>query len=355
MDGIFDRVYGLSRRGGAGLACDERGVALGPVALVEALDRGGRRVYRLRPSEEIARTLALAYGPFAADALARRLAGLDVAARALEASNLALASIATALLKLPALSPEAVAKLMAEPTLKKYSPDQPRDAQGRWTDEAGATGGAAPVQVAANDTGVMSDAGGVLPAPATLPPPPPGTGNVREYSPDDAAKLPPPPPGSKYVTLNGGTVLWTAPYKHLKGGPMLVPADVSLSDNARVGQKILAAYNEDAKINSVIAAEISDAKMAKLFGRGGEMDYQRTYGSHDKINNDYVDVGNYNYGIVAAAAGYSWTYAAAAATVVNWTGGGDKSGRLGSNPRNLEIARRGYDDYKAGKIIHPRD
>ena len=44
MHGIFDRVYGLSRRGGTGLACDERGVALGPVALIKALDRGGRRV-----------------------------------------------------------------------------------------------------------------------------------------------------------------------------------------------------------------------------------------------------------------------------------------------------------------------
>jgi hypothetical protein len=146
MDGVFDRMYGLSRRGGAGLACDERGVTLGPVALVEALDRGGRRVYRARPSEEIARTLALAYGPFDADDLARRLAGLDVAARALEAGELALAGIATVLLKLPMLSPDATAKLAAEPTLRKYSPDQPRDARGRWTSEGDDAAGAAPVR-----------------------------------------------------------------------------------------------------------------------------------------------------------------------------------------------------------------
>jgi hypothetical protein len=87
----------------------------------------------VRPAEEIARALALAYGPFPANDLARRLSGLDVAARALEAGKLAKAGIATVLLKLPPLTAEAFAKLAQDPTLRKYSPDQPRDERGRWT------------------------------------------------------------------------------------------------------------------------------------------------------------------------------------------------------------------------------
>jgi hypothetical protein len=131
----FMTMFRLTTRGGPGLACDENGVALGPVALVDALSSNGGCVYRARPAEEIARTLALAYGAFSADDLARRLSGLDVAARALEEGDLAKAGIATVLLKLPPLTTEAFAKLAAEPTLRKYSPDQPRDERGRWTSE----------------------------------------------------------------------------------------------------------------------------------------------------------------------------------------------------------------------------
>jgi hypothetical protein len=55
----------LTRRGGLGFACDESGVTLGPVALVDALSSNAKCVYRARPAEEIART--------SADDLARRL------------------------------------------------------------------------------------------------------------------------------------------------------------------------------------------------------------------------------------------------------------------------------------------
>jgi hypothetical protein len=59
----FARAYRLVPRGAAGLACDDDGVALGPVRLVEAVaDPFGRRVYRLRPAAEIAQALRLAYG-----------------------------------------------------------------------------------------------------------------------------------------------------------------------------------------------------------------------------------------------------------------------------------------------------
>src|SRR6516164_11654691 len=110
MGGSFP-MFRLTERGGDGLCCDRRGIALGPVALVEAANANGRRVYRLRPAEEIARALALAYDPFTPDDLARRLSGLDVAARALEADDLAKATVATVLMKLPPLSADAMAKL----------------------------------------------------------------------------------------------------------------------------------------------------------------------------------------------------------------------------------------------------
>ena len=52
---LFTRAYGLVPRGGAGLACDDGGVALGPLPLVEAVgDASGRRLYSMRPIEEIA-------------------------------------------------------------------------------------------------------------------------------------------------------------------------------------------------------------------------------------------------------------------------------------------------------------
>ena len=59
----FMTTFRLTKRGGPGLACDEKGVALGPVALVDAVSSNGKCVYRVWPPEEIAGALALAYGP----------------------------------------------------------------------------------------------------------------------------------------------------------------------------------------------------------------------------------------------------------------------------------------------------
>jgi hypothetical protein len=131
MKSPFPSMYRLTARGGVGLACDEQGIALGPVVLVEALAAGGRRVFRPRPAEEIARTLALAYDDLAPTDIARCLSSLDVAAKALEARDLANASVAAVLLKLPDLSVDGFARLAADPSLKKYSSSQPRDERGR--------------------------------------------------------------------------------------------------------------------------------------------------------------------------------------------------------------------------------
>jgi hypothetical protein len=68
-------------------------------------------------------------------------------ARALEVGGMAKAAVATALLKLPPLSAEAIAKLARDPTLKKYNPyhkpaHSPDGGGGRFTDADGAAGGA---------------------------------------------------------------------------------------------------------------------------------------------------------------------------------------------------------------------
>lgn len=157
MKTFFPPMYRLAARGGVGLACDEQGIALGPVVLVEALAAAGKRVYRPRPAEEIARTLALAYDDLAPADIARCLASLDVAAKALEARDLAKASVAVVLLKLPDLGVDGFARLAADPSIKKYSPSEPRDERGRWT---GNNGDNTPWQTAQAETSGMSDESG---------------------------------------------------------------------------------------------------------------------------------------------------------------------------------------------------
>jgi putative RNase toxin 44 of polymorphic toxin system len=79
---------------------------------------------------------------------------------------------------------------------------------------------------------------------------------------------------------------------------------------------------------------------------------QRKFGVNGKINRDYIDFGNYNYGVVAAAAGYSWEYATTASGLANLLGSGKKSLQdKFNNPDNLKMMRQGFDDYRAGKMV----
>lgn len=132
---------------------------------------------------------------------------------------------------------------------------------------------------------------------------------------------------------------------------MLVPEDVSLADNAKFGERILSDYNATATVDPDAATEGRHAVMLKLFLPHGDMDYQRTYGTEDKINQDYVDVGYYNYGMVSAAAGFSRQEAQMYAGVFNRLyGGGDKTGPYGNKKDYLPVLLRGYDDYASGRI-----
>ena len=188
-----------------------------------------------------------------------------------------------------------------------------------------------------------------------VPPPPPGSGSVREYSAEEAAKLPPPPAGSKYVTLNDGSVIWSQWSNHEKGGPMLMPADISFADNVKAAE-VLRARTEGLPFNSEGGPLDSKAStMIAWFTPGaGTMDYQSVYGSGGEYNKSYIDVTNYNYGIVAAAAGYSLEDALWHAGAVNWGrhpfDPKQRTGPFANKERNADMIVKGYEDFKAGRI-----
>lgn len=123
------------------------------------------------------------------------------------------------------------------------------------------------------------------------------------------------------------------------GGPLLQPREVSLARNEKIGQLVSWLPHPD-----------REAAMVALFAPGGLMDYQRTYGSDGRINRTFIDFGNFNFGAVAAAAGYTTTEVLIAAGTANLLGTGDKSGPYFNNPSNLRFIIGGYDAYSAGLV-----
>ena len=314
-----------------GLSCDPDGLHLGDCALVRAArDAQGRRLYEPRALGEINAVLSAAYGREIE--FASRMPGLCRVSQHLSEDKLALAQITALHLRLPDLPDEAaVERLSKAEALLRFNPNHfgpgPRHGQFAPAGES--------------ENGRDGD------APTRSYPAPAGDSIVRNYSPEEAAKLPPPPPGSKYVTLKDGSVVWSSFANQRRGGPMLMPDGVSLAANIRRGEEISDEHDD-------IIDQYKD--MFDLFYRNRSMDYQRIYGTGGKINRDYIDFGNYNYGAVAAAAGLSWVETIGAAGLINLGGAGDKSGPLLNNPRNLAFIRRGFEDYRNGKIsAHQRN
>jgi hypothetical protein len=220
-------------------------------------------------------------------------------------------------------------------TLEKYSPDQPRvpagsgDESGRWTSGSGASASAGTstatatpdISDLAHDWSALTFAGAnITPA---------------------AFKVSHPIP----VVLNDGSVVQNP----RTNGPLLQPDTVSLAENVQIGQ-ILSLLPSAFSIPP--GEPIREAAMTALFFQGQPMDYQRVYSIDGEINKDYVDFGNYNYGVVAAAAGYTFDQAILAAGMVNLLGGGKKSGPYFNNPRNLQFITMGYGDYTGGRIVN---
>jgi A nuclease family of the HNH/ENDO VII superfamily with conserved AHH len=135
----LQRTYHLTPRGGAGLSCDEKGVALGDVALVRGRQdaEGGARC-EVRSAAQIGQILQTAYGPQREASIQRLHRGLYRVAACIEAGDLARAGVEAVMLGLPDLAPDAMAKLAKLADLEK-------DANAAWETEprlpAGQTGG----------------------------------------------------------------------------------------------------------------------------------------------------------------------------------------------------------------------
>ena len=120
---------------------------------------------------------------------------------------------------------------------------------------------------------------------------------------------------------------------------MLVPQGVSLANTVRVARIFSSPLNRDA---AAVTAFVPD----------GPMDFQKNYSTlRDKQGNRLIDqrfvaIGNYNFGVYAAASGISLKRALDGAAVVYFR----QTGRRGGNPRNESLIVSGYRDYFNGNV-----
>ena len=120
------------RAANCGVYCGEDGLYLGSAALIE---RDEHRSYRIRTAAEIEALLAAAYET--PPDLAGCLAGLDNVSADLLAGHVALAQIRALQLRLFEIPEDRLDLLARADRLLKanFDPAEPRDRQGRWTDD----------------------------------------------------------------------------------------------------------------------------------------------------------------------------------------------------------------------------
>lgn len=126
---LLDRRFQLDdARGGTGLSCNAQGLWLAGRPLLRRTISG----YAPRPADEIAALTKCAYGrDMDPEGL---VAGLRVIAEALDRGDLGRAMVGAVHLRLPALDENGAARIaIADDTLAKFDPNEPRDALGRWT------------------------------------------------------------------------------------------------------------------------------------------------------------------------------------------------------------------------------
>jgi len=146
------RTYRLVENGGAGLACDAEGVALGGVPLAWTHDGAdGARKWQARPRDEVADILGTAYGPQPLAIVDRCHRALQRMAAQFESGDLALAGIEALMLRLPPIDPDRMAKLAAAEFHRggdawQNEPRLPagQTGEGQWTTGSGASSGAQP-------------------------------------------------------------------------------------------------------------------------------------------------------------------------------------------------------------------
>lgn len=144
------RLFRLDDDTGSGfeLSCDAGGLALAGVPLLYRTAAG----FAPRPRDELDLLLRHA-NQGREQPLALSASGLLAVAGALNRGDLAKAQLAAVFMRVPELDADSAMRLiLADGALTKYSPDQPRDGQGRWTDGGGIASTPAADETAA-DTG----------------------------------------------------------------------------------------------------------------------------------------------------------------------------------------------------------
>lgn len=141
-------------------------------------------------------------------------------------------------------------------------------------------------------------------------------------------------PARVYRTKGGAAII-----DPRSGAPMLVPQGVSLANTVRVARMFSSPLNRD-------------AAAATAFAPDGPMDLQRTYSTlRNKdgkrlIDQRFVAIGNYNFGVYAAASGMSLKKALAGAATVYAA----QTLIFGGNARNESLIVSGYRDFFNGNI-----
>jgi guanyl-specific ribonuclease Sa len=125
-----------------------------------------------------------------------------------------------------------------------------------------------------------------------------------------------------------------------KSKPIAVPPGYFPDETARIGESL-----------ANLPLGVKEAKMYELVQRGGPMDYQRPDGVN--VDKRLIPIANYNYGVLAAAAGYSDRQAVVAAGIYNTTGTGNKEGPYFTNKHYYPMIAAGLRDYRAGKFSKP--
>jgi hypothetical protein len=123
------------------------------------------------------------------------------------------------------------------------------------------------------------------------------------------------------------------------GKPMLVPQGVSISKTAREGEFFNGAVNRE--------IQALDA-----FIPGGRMDFQRTHSTLRKrsgeivIDQRFIAIGNYNFGVYAAASGMSLEHAMSGAASLYLI----QTGISGGNRKNESLIASGYRDFLSKNV-----
>jgi hypothetical protein len=115
------------------LCCDEDGVALGPVRLVEKSDEVPGKRYKVCSAETFVGALAVAYGRLPDDWMLYLANGIGRMTKSLEEGDLTLAMMKATFLRFPEIEPENMAKLEAEELVKAgFNPNEWRNETGQW-------------------------------------------------------------------------------------------------------------------------------------------------------------------------------------------------------------------------------